>query len=444
METNTYTDIERRVSVKDLLKYLSSKIKLIVVFVAIFTVLFGVLGVVVQSMSAKKEIDVETLKEQLTEQELSDLQYCQSIEAMIRQSLDYYENSLLLNSDLNNIAQGEIVFYAKTENTELSNDVVNMYVMTLTSQEMYEALQNALGDQVTVKDLDAMISYSYLRAYNEKAGGVFSLEIKAPTQEMYALISKVITEKFESYAEKLNAGVIKHELLILSNSVEVNVDEELITEKYNLLTSIEKLESQRDSLEDTFSSAAKDIFAEWEATTYPSEEEVEEGGSSSIILILFVAIGMMLGVFLPVCYIVATYLLNGKVKTVRELNDYYGIHNLASIRDVSSKEWDSVASKLALACRHKEISQICLIKPENELCKEGIEYVVKTLTTKGVQVKVVENPAVDGIALEECNRVKNALLWVKLWHTKETDVVEILKTSKAYGFNVLGYVSEKA
>lgn len=442
MESNMNLEIERKISVKDLLKYISKKNKLIVVCTVICAILFGVLGVVIQSMSANKEIDVETLKEQLTEQELSDIEYCQSIEAMMRQSKDYYENSLLLNADLNKIAQGEIVFYAQVENNELSNDIVNMYLMTLSSQEMYEELQKVLGNQVTVKDLDAMIGYSYLGAYNDKAGGVFRVTVKAPSEEMYALISKVIAEKFNNYSVKLNADVLKHELLLLSNSVEVNVDEDLITEKYELLANIEKLESQRDNLEDGFSGVAKDIYEDWKSTTYLDEEPEEE--NNSIIVILFVAIGIVLGVFLPICYIVACYLLNGTVKISRELNDYYGIHNLANTKTVSNKDLDSVVSKLSLVCQNNAITKVCLIKLEKENIGTGIDYVAKALAEKGIQVKLEDNPAYETTSLETCHAVGNVLLWVKLWNTKENDVVELLKTSKAYGFEVMGYVSENA
>lgn len=440
METNTYIEIERKISVKDLLKYVSTKCKLIVVCTIIFAIVFGVLGVVVQSVNNNKEIDVEALKEELTEQELSDIEYCKSVDIMLHQSMDYYNDSVLMNSDLNNIVQGEIIYYAQVDNIDLSNDVVNMYIMKLSSQEMYEAIQKDLENQVSVKDLDEMIDYSYLGAYAEKAGGVFSVLVKAPTQEMYTSIANVIKENIEKDYKGINIGIISHELKILSESVEVNVDETLINKKYELLTNIDKLESQRDSLKDSFSATAQDVYADWEAKEYPEKEEEED----SIVVVLFVAIGVVLGIFLPLCYIVASYLLNGKVKTARELRDYYGIHNLANLKVASNKECDSVASRIALACKNNNISKICLVKPENEKCSTGIDYVARAIETKGIKVKLVENPVADGASLEECNAIKNVLLWVKLWDTKEADVVELLKASKAYGFEVMGYISETA
>lgn len=333
---------------------------------------------------------LEELEEKLTEEENEGILKARELQGQIEAQKKYQAESIRMNLDP--YAVNEVVFqyYVDTEyvinlDEEIQSDYGDELVWAYTAYVEKNVLQSLLKEKLNW-DMDAAYIGELLHAEPANMGNQFTLTVVGVDADQAEELAEQAADVLETYQSTLTDKIGSHKLILLDRSTAVVHDTALADEQTKLDESISAWQTKLDTLTAAFSPAQLQVY-EWE-----DEEEAEAGAVAEAtgFSIKYPILGVFAGAFLACVWVALRFILDGKMKNIRELEELYGLcilgelplengkkrflsgidKRLASLRSKGKQNPEKcremLLTNLLLACRRENVKEL-LVTTSQEL-----------------------------------------------------------------------------
>ncbi len=348
---NTY---EEEINLTDLLFYCLKKWRWIVAAMLIVAVLAGgykYYSTVKSNRATLEQWDKaepeekETLKKKSSVDNMSILQYYQSVIDQKSQALeeqeDYVEESALMRLDPKQLQRGTLSFVLKTEDTDQN---VNLFTTLIAAFEAY-VTDGRLAQTLYSEDKEMAISDSrYLLTFSmddslvlntvgannvirQPGQGIFQVQIVSGDEKSCKEQIKTATQELQAYSEELQEQIGAHELTLLATSIAESQDDSIQVSQTNVLN--------------TYIAAIRDLNAlRTEAKTFADNLETEQAtevptapvlASPAKAAVKYAILGLVLGAFLAGFVLVVLFLMSDRLRSTENFERKFGMRLLGRV-----------------------------------------------------------------------------------------------------------------
>ena len=479
---------EREISLVDLLFEILLKWRMIVVSMLIGAVLLGGYSylqsekafVIQQNelsnkLNENKEEVFAHLDKTLTEVQKNNVKTVVEYE----EYNEYYDNSLLMQLNVNAIPTVDMIFSVETKNENDNIMLVSVYSQIIEKGIVEWLVEGGMGQNEAAKvaelvnvetgkgsqkdvlfaNTKGIIPVSVMHVDEEQckelAKDIKNLvfDKEEELEALYGEIEIVLVDEF--YATKTNMAVLGIKQLIFKNVVSGNAN-------------IEKLKKDFTTDEIKYYEILKDVITSNEADAEAPEEiptPVPAIKPSHSIDVKLVIVGMLAFAFLYVFFVFAMYLFNNKLRATDSMAELYDIAQLGVVSTVGGKKKifgfidnliiklrdrnkrkfikeeavEIVAVAIKMAVRKSETNEVSLVGCEVKKQTEDVCNNIKALLEKeDITVTILDNALYNAETLEKLENTINVVLVEKAGSTMYDEVakeVELLQRNK---INVLG------
>lgn len=489
MENSNTGMREREIRLIDLVVEILFHWRIAIIIVLVGGVLFGGLSYVrslraVQTQQAQlaeteeESVDIEALEEELTEEQLNNINAALAYEKMYADKMSYSEMSVFMQLDPLNAPRAELTFLIRTDDMERTYNIEKVYEDLLTGTGLFEYLKEKCGLDSNVNEM----IYLEKTSYGEQQGNdTVRLSIVHNDEEVCKQIADYTVAYVEEQQELLKQELGEHEVVLLGQSFGLvmstsylDSQKNCMTELINLRTNIAKLKANfsdgeeqyyeylaLEAFGDSFHGEEADVIEEADEEANTSDEVIAQPRVS----IKYIILGMILFAFVYVFVIFLRYILNNEIRATDNLQDLYGISQLGFIPQESRKkrflgvvdQWilalrnrgqrrftEAEAVKLAsvavkMAAKKENIDHIylvgCNIKGRSEaVCGQ----VTGLLEKDGIQAETLNNVLYDAEAMASLEQAKCVVLVEKAGSTLYNEIALEAELLTRQGIAVLG------
>lgn len=424
----------------------------------------------------------------LNEKQLDNVNYVLYYEKIYQDRLANQEQSILLKIDPDRVQRAETTFLVTSEDPDRACRIEALYEDMVLSSELLDKLGRQAG--ASPNHMLEIISVSRNSADKQEGSNAFRVTISHYDDEMCRKLLQTVIDYIDSKHSSLTEKWGAHDVTVLDQWIGSISDRAVL----NAQTSAEK--SILDSRSTIFNS--QNAFSEEEWYYYslltsgklsgnPREthvrllasvtdpEDIATVISAGIspspgVSAKHVLIGMVLGAFVYMFWILVRYILEGKVQAADRLDELYGIPQLGYIPDDGSKRRPlSFVDQRILALRYRnrrKLSQTEALKltaamvkmaaqreQMNEVCFVGCDIKGNTLQIcrqlrdmlekENVAVHVLDNMLYDVESMEKVRAVKGVVLVETEGVSPYAEIGREIEMSKRQGAGVLGGIIVK-
>ena len=313
--------------------------------------------------------------------------------------------------------------------------------------------ETGLRDLVTTSVLDSLVYVNVV--YNE------DMDISA--------ISEAIKADLEQYYETISVDD-EHELILVDESHREIIDSSLVNILNDLASREYSLQNQVNSFYNSLDDVSKsyvDVYKQIQEGINVDEQEevvvVKESVSPKSV-IKFGIVGCVLGVFLVCAWELMRYILSGKLHTVEEISDYYGLQVFGVQTDASAEtdkadsdekkstrgrhrvfsgaeEKEIILSSIELYCKQHDITEIVFTGSDVEHVDEAyLKSLIDALKGQGIKAAVQKNIYYYPKALQEAAQVSHVVLVETLEASIDREIENVLTKAGEFNIQIIGAV----
>lgn len=272
-----------------------------------------------------------------------------------------------------------------------------------------------------------------------------------------------IVKTFLTQKEKEMQAVGSHSLKLIEQSQNVVVDNALVEKKNTIYNNVTSLNSQLNTLKTSMSSELLMLF-DLEINEMRGEIEEVEVPSFNI---MYVILGVFLGVFLVCAWIVCKVIFTAKLQTSEEIRVLYGVRLfgevsvsdrkkrfLSAIDDkilafknrkkkkmTKDQQIKIVSANIALSCKQRDIDSIYLTGSEYEnVDKTILDKMKKELSLKNIKVKEGGSISYDAVSLQSGIEIGHILFVEQTGLSIYDEIHKEINLVKEQHSDILGFV----
>ena len=466
-----YQTEEKEIRLTDLLWKILFSWRFILVWTVIFAILLSGWRYWKDCQNAsviKDQPSVEELKKSLTEEEAENISKAQAIQGMITSQKKYQEESVWMNLDAYAIDEVILQYYVDTDYTvNLDEEIQKDYGGELVWAYAAFVENHNIQDQLKMRldwNVDSVYIGELLSVKPVEEGNQFTLVVAGADADQAAELADQAEKLLEEYQSTLADKIGSHKLTLLNRSATVANDSAL-AEAQNALD--EKITAQQTKL-DTLTAA----FSATQLQIYQGEgenEETEKAGNVAAapgFSIKYLVLGAFVGIFLSCVWIALCFVLNGRIKTVQELQEYYGLSIFGSVSAEHEKKrflagidrWlDSLRRKgkwtgeerqgmllanLELACKRENVEKLFVIT-SLQLSQDDskfLETLKQKLEKQGTQIILGNDVLHDAASLERMAEIGQVVLVEKAGASSYVGIEQELSLCAQHKIHVLGAI----
>lgn len=377
---------EREIYIRDLLLYICQKWKRILMWMILFAVLMGGVGAVksYKEMTAARQEQNEgddglaVYKAKLSEQAIKEvdktfnlyLSYNKSLDS----SLEYYNNSFRMKINPNSVPT--IFMQYEINNTKKIKDIIMAYSNMVLGEDSCERIKKDLGIEIDASYIEELVEFDMDGIYDqdklgegkiveENISSSMLVQIIAPSRKMCELIANEVQNEIKAKEALLKNKVGSFDLVEIGRNYMDRADRDLLNEQQNNISQINVIYKNIDDLATTLDVDQQEYFS---GLIIQEGGEINPSGEANfkIINLKYIVIGVILGFLFGSFGYVAVYVLNDKLKTEKELEDYYDISVLETI--------DSSRDK-----RDKHLINLSIKRTDNRSENDKVEMVYENI-----------------------------------------------------------------
>lgn len=424
------------------------------------------------SETEEELMDIEALKEEMTEEQLNNINAALAYEKMYEGKLTYLDTSIVMKSDPFNAPKAELTFLIRTDDMERTYNIEKVYEDLLTGIGLYEYLKEMCELDSNVNEM----IYLEKTSYGEQQGNdTVRLSIVHNDEEVCKKIADYTVAYVEEQQELLKQELGEHEVILLEQSFGLvmstnylDLQKNCMAELINLQTNIAKLKANFSDEEEQY---YEYLALEAAGDSFNDEEADEEANTSDEVIaqprvsIKYIILGIILFAFVYVFVIFLRYILNNKIRATDNLQDLYDIPQLGFIPEESRKkrflgvvdQWilalrnrgqrrftEADAVKLAsvavkMAAKKESADRVylvgCCLKERSEaVCGQ----VTGLLEKDGIQAETLNNVLYDAEAMASLEQAKCVVLVEKAYSTLYNEIALEVELLTRQGIAVLG------
>ena len=412
-------DKEREIYIKDMLFSIFRKWRVILVWMVIFAVALDGVAVaksyktMVESRNAQKlnNEKLENYKGQLSKEDIKKVEdtyelyvtYNKSLE----NSLDYYNNSVKMQLNPNNIATISLQY--GIYNSKMRKDIVKAYSNAVLSKETCEYINEKAELKTEANYVCELINFDVNDEVYEKNnsnntvnviedtdGTSMLINIIAPDKNSCEIIADIMEDKIQENTSKIQKKLGDFHIKKIDRNFVNKASESLLNEQQNCISSINNIKTTISNLNLTLSDVQKSYYSALISQDSDDVEGTESNINTSVKMInlKYIFVGLAAGVFFVACWYGLFYIINENLKIKDELEEYYGL----SVMETMQSE------KTTLLINRSFIDRLIykLFKRKNHLSKEESIDLVCTNILIAARKQNMKRVHITGCADSEC------------------------------------------
>lgn len=432
-----------------------------------------------QSSNVSQEIDIETSKLSMPEEEQLKLERAiienNAIERQLASNLQYQENSILMNIDPYNVNQILLQYFIDTHYIiNLNEDIQQDYTQELLSfysafVKNSELIKNCAQNLTLDNEqyLTELIKVNNDVSVSGKTS--FLITITGKDMAQAEVIAEVVKDAVDEYKEELSSKICSHDLMLISDREQVVQDNELAEKQAKTESTIYNLRVQQENLKAKLNSQQLQILEseQLESNGILDLTEISNLQQDVEFSIKYAILGFLVGVFLVCAVIALKYMFDSNLKTEKELQDFYNLrifgvlgysdsskkafsfveHFLDRLRGIqrgdSNEQAELIIANMLVMCKKFYIDKIFfttsihLIEEE----RKSISYILEQMKKQGIEVVFEENMMRNIKALTQMSELGRVVLVEKVMQTRYPDLERELMLCNEQDAEVLGVIA---
>ncbi len=375
--------------------------------------------------------------------------------------LEYQENSIKMHLNPNAVPTLNVTYYVDNH-YEMSYPIIDK---TNNINAICNALSNTIRNEETCKKISKRLEWDKDNRYvselisSRSADGIFYVTILAPKQEDCEGMRDIIAEMIEKQSEELKETFGDFDIVLLEESFDVRVNNDLQTIQTNQIYYMDNAKSTYRNAGSSLDSMQKESFDLLvELFEIKDNYYVEQKDDMDVLMempvrnyfqLKYIIVGALLGIVLFGVWVLIKYLLSTKLRVADDMENVYGVDVLA-VADVKGstigfgksgkKKWFRFVDELLLwmlgytqvldekgagnlasaeivaTAKKMGMKKVYIVSTACTECCKGIQKSIHKLLEKDLEIifneeRVLESPKelermveYDGLVLvEECN-----------------------------------------
>jgi capsular polysaccharide biosynthesis protein len=387
----------------------------------------------------------------------------------------YYEDSVLMNIDpyhekvlvLQYYVDSDYTFnYTKDVDKDYTSAVTNTYVAYVANTLDTEGIWSEAGIETEDKNMNGLITADYV------SDNIFRVRVIYTDEDDLQALSKVIKDKIEARSTDFSEQIGSHTLVLTSEEISEEIDNDLVTQQSNTLTLITNCKNQITNLETSMSdeqiAAVDEEVAKMDSTGEDAgqddEAQQDAPATKPSLSVKNIVLGFLLGLFLAAAILACVSILSNRLQDSEELTLMFGLRRFAIIPQ--EKRTDAVTglllrlknsrkkrltteaaqnlavSNVALYCRNEGITKLFLTGTEIERAdQKWIKDMAEALTKQGVSVIYGENVCYDAAAMCKAADAGHVVLVETEDVSIYQEIVNEIRMLKDQNVEIIGYVA---
>ena len=472
------------ISVKDLVAECIRKAWIIIISMIVFAVLLT-------GYKYKKDLSVvpATVKEEVknTGDALADLNeadynkvmsYVQLAKNVSGQEA-YISNALLMKIDPYRANIANLQYYVSVTDENKKNDTIVAYLGYIgnggLAEDMYE-----IDDSVSIEDIKSVIicdatGPSTTGVMLENYSNVININVYGESDEQCKTFAELIKTCLGNYNAKLN-GLTENSVTIIDESYGVQASTNLITYQNDRINALAtwntRLLEESKELDPKHLELAEQVIA----LNNETSEDITDGQTDTAdvaeetvkpvkvsISKKYAVIGALVGIILAMFGIIIVYIIDGRLKTAKELQMMYGIRTFGSIashklnifetlankicyrtnKNNVDETGDYCASQITTLCKNLDSKNLVFIGEDKTLEALDKLQILEKLNIAGINAEYVGDVLSDAAAVRALNKDKKVVLVEIARKSYYTNIEQRINEIQNQGVEILGYITIK-
>ena len=479
-EKNTIT-----VSIRDMLLYICSRWRILLIWFVAGAVLLGAFGVYRNMKSDPEPVAAEEAESELTDAEKIEAEMAAaSIMKHIEQYdylMEYKEKTVMMNVNYADMKVVAISFYIdNTKDGEFVRDTAELAAMVTSygGSIMSSELKSKAAKEFDVPEEEAYFCYDGMISieFGSAASGIFVVRVYGDNEDYINRIVTLVSEVVFDRTEYVTGIFGKHSISVITDAMNYSsgvafLDKQnaVNTNINNVLYTVNRLRDELDEASKTYVDAyiRENYEGEYYVIPEDAETEVTKGTGFSLGMInkKFVIIGAFAGLIASAVVIMLKYLLSGKLRNYNDIEYTYDLpvigtyddpdgrtkkHNSALDRYIRSKRirrvsldteknTEIICAKLALIAEKTGINNICVaISPA---APSGASFIgaVKESAAE-LSIVIAENILRSAEAVRTMRSADGVILLEKMDESRFDTINEEIRMCISADINVLGVI----
>ena len=421
------------------------------------------------------EEQLQALEELLTDTQKMAVSTVLDDEQEIAKHQQYVEDSILMQMDPYHIPKRELIYKIQMDDMGQSNMLSTVYadlvngVGILQWVEEQTGISSASADELISGEGKTRITVLNGAQETESGSDCLKVAIRHYDEKECERLAQCVKDYVDQHHKLLARELGEHEVVLLSESAGIVMDTGVrdlqITysnTKINFLTNIAKSKEAFTEDQQAYYTLLKN---EYEAPEAESELETKPAPAVAkpSISVKYVVVGAVLFTFIYAGVLFVIYVLNGKLRSVDELQRLYNISQLGLIvKDDGKKKffidrcinalrnWNKrqftreqslelAAAAIKISAGKQELDTIYLMGCD---LKAGADVVCRELKERlakeNIAVRILDNVLYDAETMEELESAKGIVLVEKAMSTMYNEILSELELASRQGIKVLG------
>ncbi|MDE6433960.1 MAG: hypothetical protein K2L07_06985 [Lachnospiraceae bacterium] len=425
------------------------KWRIVLVCMIFMGLLFLIAGLLMSETGKNQKVEYE-----LTDDDKRNIEKFRELNRDIETLREYMNESInmRMNPYNENAVTLEYLIMAEPE------DVKSVYFSYMNYVE-YGDIAKEIASELGVKEsyVSEVLSMIDLQndKYEDKVNNVIIIQVLHYDREACEKMADIVQEKISNHNDIKKIG-LEYELKLVSRESSYVSNAELQKRRDEINKNIKDKEIDMKDLLANISPAVR-------AETIEEDEEKEEEVSSKRNVLFYAIFGLILGFMIAVIYIDVKYILNNKVKSIKELSDIYNKKVLGIIvqnnrRNIFIDRWlDKIfldemyqlneedrqgllVNNIVLTCRKKGISKIVL-SINNNFPSEYLNELKQKLKSYHIEISEGGSLLYNIDTINKANDIGTVILSEEIRQDSYEKIVKELQICDEYGIEVLGFLA---
>lgn len=418
----------------------------------------------------KEDNEKDSLFDTFSIEEQQQLEDAIRVQTLLNKNRQYVKNAALMNVDPWQEQVLTLTYSVDTHYTaNYTKEVKQNYTDTILSALSTYAATGL--DQTKVwQEKEETVSQQHLSELISSdvvdTGNNFIITVIGTNEESLAKVSANIQELIKEKGKKLSESITDFDLILVSEDFEVREDYDLSVQQQNVQTAITNYNTTFTNLTSSMTEEQRS-YLETQAL-----QTQEEEGEDEVVLeepvkpsfnVKYVVLGAIVGIFLAVFAIALLYILSGKLHSIEELSEGFGLRrfgvivSLPQVKGLDRLIWKLrnhgrkqlgteeslrlAASNVALYCKNAEITRLYLTGTEIEkLAPDWMENLTSVLKENGVQVQCGGNINYDAASLENAVENHAVVIFEQTEVSLVPEIAKEIRTLQDQSVNIIGCI----
>lgn len=471
MKTDIY------ISIKDLFAECVRKAWIVIIGMLIFAALLGVYKYKKDVSSSKVVVqkeaeDIETELQALPKADYNAvINYVNFYNYVIQQE-EYISNSVIMNIDPYSVNVATLQYYVDAADENAAEDVVVAYMSYIKNGALAQDIHE-LDNGVNIDDVQSLITCDAIgpvatnMTYIANNSNIINVNVYGASKKQCKALASNIKSCVETYNQTI-AQYVPNSISVIKESYSTQSVNSLITNKTDKYTNLfnwnTKLTDEAKKLGDENLALAEKLISMNDKEVSEETEEVKTEAVHVSISKKFIVLGALIGIVLTVFGVLVIYIMDGKLKTVNELQMMYGIRTFGSIPMkritvfdklsdmifyrgkgmINAKEsGEIILSQVATLCTNSNVKDLVFVGNKN--AEEAIVSIrlIEQLKKQGIKAEFIGDVSTSASAVSKLSINKKAIVVETARKSYYADIDRRIGEIKNQGVEILGSITVK-